>query len=295
MHLKTILFLFLVLGQMTWLSAQEKLQYNLKKGDVFKVRQVAHQDIVQEIDGAEHEVTNDIRGTLQFKVIGKKEDVYDIDIVFEELFMTMTSSMQGVLLDVDARELNPDDVQSRIFHSLLNEPIHLRMRSDGDVLEVRGGDSLVAKMVKASGLREAFAVNMLRSSLKNEFGSKALSDSYKQMTFIYPGRTIKVGDTWKNTYSGKLTAENMWKLDSVSAQNASISGVADIAMKVEEPATTMVLDGTQNTRVTTDRKSGFILKMQVKGFSKGYSTLAQMGELKIPTTITSLVTYELIQ
>ncbi len=295
MHLKSILFLFLAIGSMSLISAQEKLQYNLKKGDVFKVRQVARQDIVQEIDGAEHEVTNDIRGTLQFEVIGKTADVYEIDIVFEDLFMTMTSSMQGVLMDVDARELNPDDVQSRVFHSLLNEPIHLRMRSDGDILEVRGGDSLVAKMVKASGLREAFAVNMLRSSLKTEFGSKALSDSYKQMTYIYPDRTIEVGDTWKNTYSGKLTAENLWKLDSVSAQNASISGVADIAMKVEEPATTMVLDGTQNTRVTTDRKSGFILKMQVKGFSKGYSTLAQMGEQKIPTTITSLVTYELIQ
>jgi hypothetical protein len=136
---------------------------------------------------------------------------------------------------------------------------------------------------------------MLKSSLKNEFGSKALSDSYKQMTFIYPDRTIRVGDTWKNAYSGKLKAETIWKLDSVNAQNALISGIADIVMKVEEPASTMVLDGTQNTRVTTDRKSGFILKMQVKGFSKGYSTLSQMGELKIPTTITSLVTYELIQ
>jgi hypothetical protein len=57
----------------------------------------------------------------------------------------------------------------------------------------------------------------------------------------------------------------------------------------------MVLDGTQNTRVTTDKKSGFILKMRVDGVTRGYSTLAQMGDQKIPTTITSTITYELIQ
>jgi hypothetical protein len=203
--------------------------------------------------------------------------------------------MQGVVLDVNAKELDPEDVQSRIFHSLLNEPIHLTMRTNGDILEVRGGDSIVAKMVKASGLQEAFAVNMLRSSLKNEFGSEALSESYKQMTYIYPDRNIKVGDTWKNSYTGKLKADTMWKLDSLNGQNASISGVADILMQIEEPTTTMMLDGTQNTRITTDIRSGFILKMKVEGFSKGYSTLAQMGAQKIPTTITSMVTYELIQ
>ncbi|WP_204260423.1 DUF6263 family protein [Muriicola jejuensis] len=293
--MKTFIFSILLLGFMPFCNGQEKLQYNLKKGDVFQIRQVARQDIVQEIDGASHEVTNDISGTLEFKVTGKTEDIYAIDITFRDLWMKMTSSMQGEVLNVNARELDPENVQSRIFHSLLNEPVHLVMKSNGDILEVKGGDSIVAKMVRASGLQEAFAVNMLRSSLKNEFGSKAMSESYEQMTFIYPDRNIKVGDTWKNSYSGKLKAETLWKLDSVNTKNVSISGIANILVKIEEPATTMVLDGTQNTRVTTDKKSGFILKMRVNGVTRGYSTLAQMGDQKIPTTITSTITYELIQ
>ncbi|GGD58977.1 DUF6263 family protein [Muriicola marianensis] len=295
MHLKTLAFFVSLLVFSPFSNAQEKLQYKLKKGDVFHVRQVARQDIVQEIDGAAHEVTNDLSGTLEFKVTGKTEDTYSIDITFQELFMKMTSSMQGVVLEVNAQDLEPDNVQSRIFHSLLNEPVHMTMRTNGDIVEVKGGDSIVAKMIRASGLQEAFAVNMLRSSLKNEFGSKALSDSYKQMTYIYPDKNIKVGDTWKNSYSGKLNANTLWKLDSLDGKKASISGTAEIVMKIEEPATTMVLDGTQNTSVTTDLRSGFILKMKVEGISKGYSTLAQMGTQKIPTTITSSITYELIQ
>ncbi|NNK09793.1 MAG: hypothetical protein HKP08_00480 [Flavobacteriaceae bacterium] len=285
-----LFFWIFVLG-----NAQDKLQYNLNEGDVYKLKQVARQDITQELDGASHEITNDIEGILEFKVTAKMEDTYAIDIVIKDLLMKMTSSLQGVLLDVQASQLDPENVQSRIFNSLLNKPIHMVMRNNGDILEVKGGDSLVAGMVRASGLEEAFAVNMLSSSLKSEFGSEALSDSYKQMTFIYPEEEVIVGDQWENSFSGELNAENLWHLDSLDGDKAIISGKAKVQMKIDEAATSMVLDGTQNTLITTDLKSGFILNMKVEGFSEGYSTLAQMNGQKIPTTITSLVTYELIQ
>jgi hypothetical protein len=274
---------------------QETLQYNLKKGDVFLVKQVARQAIVQEIEGASHEIVNDISGVMQFKVVNKNADSYAIDITFEDLVMTMTSSIQGVLMEVHAKEVDPDNIQSRIFNSLLNVPIHVELAYNGDILEVQGGDSLVVKMTQASGLQDDFSLNMMEASLKKEFGSEALSNSYKQMTYIYPDKSILVGDTWENTYTGKLTAQNVWKLDSVTSRNAMISGVATILMEIKEPATTMILDGTQDTSITTDLQSGFILKMKVEGNSKGYSTIAQLGDQKIPTTISSTVTYELIQ
>ncbi|MBT8280868.1 MAG: hypothetical protein KJO16_04765 [Muriicola sp.] len=295
MGVKKLFFLVLFFWIFVLGNAQDKLQYNLNEGDVYKLKQVARQDITQELDGASHEITNDIEGILEFKVTAKMEDTYAIDIVIKDLLMKMTSSLQGVLLDVQASQLDPENVQSRIFNSLLNKPIHMVMRNNGDILEVKGGDSLVAGMVRASGLEEAFAVNMLSSSLKSEFGSEALSDSYKQMTFIYPEEEVIVGDQWENSFSGELNAENLWHLDSLDGDKAIISGKAKVQMKIDEAATSMVLDGTQNTLITTDLKSGFILNMKVEGFSEGYSTLAQMNGQKIPTTITSLVTYELIQ
>ncbi|MEY8020990.1 DUF6263 family protein [Muriicola sp. SD30] len=295
MRLKDLFFLLFFFGISALGYGQEKLEYNLSKGDVYKVKQIARQDITQELEGATHELTNDIRGILEFKVTDKTDETYAIDIVIRDLFMTITSSLQGVIMDVNAAEIDTANVQSRIFNSLLNKPVHMVMRKNGDILEVKGGDSLVAGMVKASGLKEAFAVNMLTSSLKNEFGTEALSDSYKQMTFIYPEIKVGIGDTWKNNYSGKLTAKNSWQLDSMAEGKANIRGNATVMMKIEEPATTMVLDGTQNTRITTDLSTGFILTMKVEGFSEGYSTLAQLNGQKIPTTITSLITYELIQ
>jgi hypothetical protein len=295
MNSKNLLFVILYLAICPSILGQEVLQYNLNKGDVFNIKQEAKQAIVQEFEGASHEITNDLSGVLEFKVMDKTSDTYILDVTYTNLVLKMTSSIQGELMNVHAQEVDTNDIQSKIFNSLLNVPIQITLATNGDVLEVLGGDSLVSKMAKASGLTDEFSLNMMTASLKKEFGSEALSNSYKQMTFIYPNKEIFVGDTWENDYIGKLSAHNQWQLDSLSLERANISGIATVVMDIKEPTTTMRLNGTQDTKIVTDLKSGFILKMEVAGFSKGFSTIMQMGEQQIPTSIKSTVTYEIIK
>jgi len=294
MNSKNLLFLILYLGIFPSILGQEVLQYNLNKGDVFNIQQEARQAIVQEFEGASHEITNDLSGILEFKVIDASSDTYILDVTYKDLVLKMTSSIQGELVNVHAQEVDTNDIQSKIFNSLLNVPIQITLASNGNVLKVVGGDSLVSKMAQASGLTDEFSLNMMKASLKKEFGSEALSNSYKQMTYIYPDKEIFVGDNWENDYEGKLSAHNKWQLDSLSIEKATISGIATVVMDINEPTTTMKLDGTQDTKITADLKSGFILKMKVDGFSKGFSTIMQMGEQQIPTSIKSTVTYEII-
>lgn len=290
---KLHLFIFFLLFSCICYS-QLTLQYDLKKGDIFEIKQHAEQVISQELDGAAHEIINDISGILSFEVIGEKEDNYEIYLSFKDLNLKMSSSIQGELMNVNAKELKEGDIQSKVFNSLLNTRVKLILAKTGNIIEVIGGDSLVNKMAAASGLEDEFSLNMMKNSLKNEFGSEALSHSYEQMTYIYPNKKIAVGDKWENQYSGKLIAKNTWTLSDLNTESAKISGAASVAMDVKEPTTTMELNGTQETKVTTDRNSGFIKKMDVKGVFKGFSTIAQMGTQEIPTTITSTITYELI-
>ncbi|SDE65395.1 hypothetical protein SAMN05421636_106267 [Pricia antarctica] len=276
------------------LSAQSILEYTLEKGDTFTIKQDAEQIIIQELDGATHELTNKIDGILQFKVLTQRDSTYEIALTFKDLNLKMTSSIQGELLNVRAKEISEDDMQSKVFSSLLNSPVQMILAKTGDILEVKGGDSLVVKMAEASGLEDAFSLNMMKKSLQKEFGSEALSESYKQMTFIYPKKPVKIGDSWKNEYSGKLGAKNTWTLEALMKDEATINGTADVTMDVIELATTMKLTGTQQTRITTDTASGFIKFMNVEGQSKGTSTMTQMGDQEIPTRIKSKITYERI-
>ncbi|MEJ1223621.1 DUF6263 family protein [Sediminicola sp. 1XM1-17] len=278
----------------TTINGQTTLQYTLKIGDVFRVKQNAHQSIVQELDGSTHEIINQMNGILEFKVLGIKEENYIISLTFKDLNLKMTSSIQGELMNVRAKQVTPGDMQSNIFHSILNSPVKMTLSKNGDILEVKGGDALVTKMTEASGLEDEFSMKMMKKSLEKEFGSEALSNSYKQMTYIYPVKKIKVGNTWQNEYSGKLAATTVWTLKELTQKTATITGKAVVTMNVVEPASTMKLTGTQNTTITTNRSNGFISKMNVEGLTKGVSVMAQMSDQKIPTTIKSKVTYELI-
>ena len=186
-------------------------------------------------------------------------------------------------------------MQSQIFNSLLDTPVELTLSKTGDILEVIGGDSLVAKMANASGIEDEFSKNLMKKSLEKEFGSEALSKNYKQMTFIYTAEEVTIGDTWQNEYTGKLNAKNTWSLIEITDTEALIRGKAEVSMNVTEAATTMALTGTQETEIKTDRASGFISVMTVKGESKGISKMTQMSDQDIPTTIKSTITYQLIK
>lgn len=275
-------------------SAQTTLGYTLKKDDVFVVKQDAQQVIVQTIDGAAHEITNNLNGILEFRVIDSNETNYHIAMRFKDLNLKMTSSIQGELMNVQAKEVIEGDLQSKIFNSLLDVPIAITLAKNGDIVAISGGDSLITKMAGASGIVNEFQMNLMKRGLEKEFGSQALSDSYEQMTYIYPQKGVNIGDTWENEYVGKLNSKNTWTLDAISEGNAIISGTAKVVMNVADETNNMTLNGTQRTKITADRASGFLQLMTVEGEANGTATMTQLGDTEIPTSISSTITYKLI-
>ncbi|MGI9545962.1 MAG: DUF6263 family protein [Flavobacteriaceae bacterium] len=284
---------FVLICLASW--GQPTLHYNLKIGDKFVVEQNATQYITQQIEGVSHELENNIRGLMEFEVTAIKENIFEIDMSFLDLGMRMKSNLQGELMDVNARELIDDNVQSKIFNSLLNVPIQIVLAKSGNIIEVNGGDSLITKMTDAAGLTDEPSKNALKESLRGEFGSEALSSSFEQMTYIYPEHTDSITNQWENEYSGKLSAKNLWKLETVTNSQNHITGEADITMNIVSTGTSMSLTGKQETTITADAKSGFILNMQVEGFSEGTAITDFTGDTEIPTTVRSITTYKLIQ
>ena len=293
--MKSLVSPFIFMLAIINVNGQTTLQYNFEVDDTFSFKQTAEQVITQEFEGASHEITNNIDGILGFKVIASKEDSYELELEFKDLNLKMTSSIQGDLMNVKASVIEEDNVQSKVFNSLLNTPVTLTLSKNGKILSVQGGDSLVTRMVNASGLEDDFSLNMMKKSLEKEFGSKALSESYEQMTYIYSDNAIRIGDTWKNNYTGKLAVENNWKLEELNETIAKISGDANIIMSVSEPSSTMNLTGKQITQIITNATSGLIQNMTIQGSSEGISTMAQLEGQEIPTTVKSIITYKLIQ
>lgn len=285
----------LLLFTNTFAFGQTILRYHLAKGDSFTVQQDAHQSITQDAEGMTHVITNDLQGIIRFEVEGIKEDIYELQVSFKDLKLKVNSSLQGDLLVVDALEHQEDDQQSKMFHGLLNIPVTVFMSSQGEILEVRGGDQLVAKMVEASKMQDPDGIKFLENSLSKEFGSKALSESYEQLTYLYPKKPLSQGDLWENEFHGKLKAKNNWVLEEINKDSLQIAGTSTIRMLVEDENSSMRLEGTQKSIVNASTKSGFIKKMHVEGNASGIAFVGANSETEIPTQIQSTIIYQLIE
>lgn len=285
----------LLIGIFLWSFSQGQsgLAYRLKIGDRFVIRQHAEQIIEQELDGEGEIITNALDGIFNLLVIGKSENQYTLELRFEDLNLKMSSDLLGDLLKVAAREVIEGDVQSKVFNALLNSPVTLTLTRNGTILDVKGGDRLVAKMTDASGILDETLLDEMKKSLERDFGSKALSDSYEQMTYFYPDKKLLAGDTWTNEYHGKIKSKNQWKLDELTDKHAKISGSAQVEMAMDETLMSMLLKGHQETKIKTDLATGFMQTMTVKGSYTGVSRNLETNE-EIPTKITSNIIYELI-
>lgn len=285
-------FLFILIAAFSY--GQTSLQYTLRKGEVFTIKQEALQQITQEIEGSTHEITNRIEGILEFKVVGVHDTTYDIAVSFKDLQLYMYSSTEGELMDINATEAEEGDMQAQIFNSLLNVPIRIVLDRRGDILSVSGGDSLVARMANASGVEDIFTLELIKESLAKDFGSDALSNSYEQMTFIYPRNKIRIGESWENEYKGKISSMNHWTLNALKNGHATILGDAEVVMDLQDATASMSLEGKRKTELSADLASGFLLAMKVVSHSTGVSAIPQAGTKPIPTTIKSTITYKRI-
>jgi len=256
------LFFFLLC---TVCYAQTSLGYSLKKDDIFTIKQDAQQIITQIMDGAEHEITDDINGVLEFRMIDEKNDNCEIAMRFKDLNLKMTSSIQGELMNVQAKEVSKGDLQSKMFNSLLDIPIQMTLAKNGDIVNISGGHSLIIKMVTASGILDELQMNMMKKGPEKEFGSEVLSNSFKQMTYIYSDEIVNPGDSWENEYTGKLNSKNTWTFDGLENDSPIISGIAAVIMTVDDGATKMNLNGSQQTKIITDRASGCVKSITVEG------------------------------
>ncbi len=276
-------------------TGQNALGYKLESGNSFTIEQRALQDITQELETGTQVITNDIKSIMEFRITAKEDTLYLIDVEFKDLKMLMSSDLYGELMNVDTSNPKENDIQSKIFQSLIGQKVSIKMTSTGKIHEVNGGDQLIENMVNAAGFEDDFTRDLLSASLSKDFGSEALSKSYEQMTFFYPREAVDVGDSWNTQFEGKLASNNTWTLSAMSEAASEINGNSESVLSIQDDQTTMELSGSQNSVIIIDPLTGLFRTMEVKGEYQGFSIIKQLGDQEIPTKIEMSLSYQLIQ
>jgi hypothetical protein len=274
--------------------AQTKLSYNLKVGDQFKMEQVANQDVAQDMNGKKHEMKNLIEGDFTFVVEAVNDSLYTLKFKFDRFKMVSTSSLMGEILSVNtAANIAEDDIEGKIFAELVKVNLTMMMYKNGKIKFIEGSNALISQMISAVGDIDDFTKEVMKESMKGEFSNESLAMSFEQMTFLYPNETVKIGDTWNNNFKGELSSNNTWTLKNITNDDVNITGVSIVNFFNKDTDVGMKLKGDMTSNLTTSLKTGFIKTMTTTSTVIGNSIMHRMNDLKIPTTISSNITYKI--
>lgn len=288
----TILVAFIVTTSL--LNAQTRLTYNLKVGDKFKVHQVANQDIVQDMNGQKHEMKNLLESDFTFIVEEINDSLYGITFKFDRFKMVSSSNLIGDIMNVNTNDsITDDDIEGKIFAELVKVDLEMNMYKNGKIKSIEGSNNLISKMVNAVGDIDEFTKEVMKESMKAEFSNESLSKSFEQMTYIYSNSIVNIGDTWKNNFEGDLSSKNTWTLESITNDNVIITGKSDVTFINKDTDVEMNLNGEMTSNLIIFRDTGFVKTMATTSTVKGNSIMHKMNDLKVPTTITSNVTYKI--
>lgn len=295
--MKSFLIRILVVFVVTtnYATAQTNLAYNLKVGDQFKVHQVANQDIVQEMNGQKHEMQNLLEGDFTFTIDEVNDSIYGIKFKFDRFKMLSTSNLVGELINVNTNDsvIDDTDIQGKIFSQLIKTDLYMEMYRNGKIKSIDGSKQLVDNMINSAGDFDEFTKELMKESMNKEFSNESLAKSFEQMTYIYPTEAIKKGDTWKNSFEGELSSENVWTLESILNDDVNISGESTISFINQDDDVEMNLTGDMTSNLVTSLETGFVKTMTTHSVAKGNSIMHKMNDLEVPTSITSNITYKI--
>lgn len=277
-------------------SAQTVLRYNLAEGNEFTIEQSAVQTITQEIPGSTQVIINDLKGTMHFKVTAISETFTTLEMSFKRFAIKMSSPQLGTMMDIDTDDqTNTESTEFKIFKGMLDKSVIILMKPTGEIIEVQNADAIVNGMIDNLGIDDPNAIAQMRQELEKEWSADGLAKSFEQMTFNYPNTIVQKGGTWTNDFigKGKVNAKNTWTLEEQSADGNSIGGDATITMDLSNPQITMLLTGSQQTKLYS-LGNGFPKTMEVKTFASGDATVPQLPGQTIPTKLESTTTYTLL-
>ncbi|MGJ5641445.1 DUF6263 family protein [Formosa sp. S-31] len=273
------------------LNAQNILQYRLKVGDSMTVNQQATQNIIKEEQGRQHNIQNTLEEQYTFKVLSKTDSTYILNFKFNTFKLKTVSNQLGIIVDIDTKKLlEENDTEGRIFSGLTASDLEIEMSKTGKIISVKGTEAMINKMVSLADIEDEFTKQLIIESIKTDFGNKTLSNSFEQLTHIYPDSLSSNDKSWKNTFTGEFNTINTWQLDKIT-DAIYLKADCVLNIQIQEEQTQLVLKGTQHINVIANKKTGFINEMTVTAEAQSPKNLNNPEET--PTIITSKTTYKI--
>jgi len=271
-------------------QAQINPTFNPEKGAKYTYREVNDQKMTQSVGGQDLAMTNVIERLIEINVKEKDNNEVTLDYTIKEIVVTASSVMMSFKVDTKNKAANTSDIEkliASIYDCIIGKPLQFIVAPDGAVKSTTGYNAImedITKVLANLGEMEQQTAN----GIMQAFSEDAIKIGFEQTFKIYPGKEIKIGDSWKTDISFEIATINTninstLTLKSVSNDIALVDVAAITSMK---PSVGMEGEGKgeQKGDLKFNVKTGMLVQSTYEGSTKGkFSTQGMEVSMDIVT------------
>ncbi|MBA4055901.1 MAG: hypothetical protein C0490_14400 [Marivirga sp.] len=281
-----------------------KLEYAFRVGDEYTLTQITKQTINQSIMGTEQNGENMYSGEMNFKVVELTPSGARLETQFIALKNRSKTMMGDVTMDSEGSE---DNMQNKIFKSMMKKSFFVTLNKTGVVENVEGAENLWSGL-NTLGLDEN-TINSTKQSLEQLLGKNSLKNSVEQAMVYYTDRKVKQGDVWtsKNGFpmDFPIQIENSWNLVNLGTTTAKVSADGVFTTTDKQKAINLPggikakvdLGGKQTMQANVNLDTGWPSDLHILSELKGKMILLAGGilqeDMEMPMQILTNTSYKI--
>lgn len=278
------------------------LGFNLKLGETYYTSMKATIKVHEIINNEEFNIDLSSFGKIAFKVMSLKDSIYDLNVNYEQLTLTMNLPNGEFFFSSDKVDIN--DIFSTILKELIGKNFSMKMTKIGKIVEVGSLDSFFESLFAGFPNLTAEQKEQITVQLQKAYGAKAFKGSFEVMTNIYSNAAVQQGDTWKITThleSGMASTlittfeykERTEKYNLIIGTGKFKSLDKDAYIDVQGTPMKYDLTGTIHSILKSDINTGWIIEGEYKQILSGTAEIQDSpsfpGGLIIPITSENLI------
>lgn len=233
-----------------------ELKINFKKGDKY----LYTTQVNQKISSFGMQMDQSMQMGMIYAYSNDEGANKKLDITYDHVMITMNSPMGQ--MKYDSKESGQKDPEYAFMDNLIGKSFYVTVAPNGDIVNVGGLTELIRSL-------PATTDNEVRASIESQLGDTAIKLMMQNSFDMYPGKSVKVGDSWSKktmtNYSGvNINVENTYTLKSITGSKASIGLVSVMSLPSVDSMNNgapmqMEMNGKQEGTLEIDIPSGQIL------------------------------------
>ena len=250
-----------------------ELKMNLEKGKNYSYNTSTHFDMNMDVSGQKMATGLDMAYT--FKLTLDHMDSAGNNILNSDIdAVKMKVDVMGMSMGYDSKEVidtNHQDAMSgmlrKVFSGMIGKSFKLTINPLGGVEDVSGVEEMVTSMIEGMPGSEEEKAKM-KQQLSQSFNKEQLRQTFAQAFNIYPGKPVKIGDTWNKEVDLGLKGMNnkqdiVYKVKDITSTSVILDMKGTIKASGNKTDSTKVpaamdLSGSESGTMTIDRSSGMV-------------------------------------